>query len=536
MKRSVGRTLRRFGFRQTLRGALIVGIIGGVLMGVQGAAYAAAFPDIASRAKLVASLDAMPAFNFLSGEIENAAQPDSYAIYKALPGMMLVTSIWGLMVATRLLRGDEEEGRTELLVSGATTRRYASLQLLIGFGYSLLAAMVVTAACLALFDLSPSVKLSLGDSVLTTLACFLPGIVFAAIGAFTSQLALTRGKAVLYGLAPLLICFVVRGVGNTTSEYDWMKTVSLFGWSDRLNPVLAPHIAWLIPPVVLIVIFTALAVWLVARRDYAASVVYQSEVTRSHAALLGSPLAFAIRQNIWMFIWWLVGTVVFTAFMAAVAGKVADIAGDSSAAPSVLAHIAPGEIKIAFLGFDTLILTLIMVALTIIMVAAFRRDEAHGYLDNFLVRPTRRVTWLIGRLGLIVVTSIVIALAATLVMRWVASLLAIDVQLTTMLEGIISLVAIVLVTLGVGTLLYGVWPRLAVGGMVVVVGWAFIESILKDVFHLADWVEKTSLLSYVPTLPTKSPDWPQVIWLFVIGLVLLACGIIAFMRRDIVAE
>lgn len=299
MSRSVGRTLARFGFRQTLRGALIVGLVGGILMGVQGAAYAAAFPDAASRAKLVASLDAMPAFNFLSGEIKNAAQPDSYAIYKALPGMVLVTSIWGLMVATRLLRGSEEDGRMELLDSGRVTRRQASGWLLAGFGGSMLLGAVVMALCLAVFGASPSVKLSLAGGVLTTLAVFLPGFIFAGVGVLTSQLALTRGKAVVYGLVPLLICFVVRGIGNTTSSYDWMKSISPFGWSDRLNPVLAPHLVWLLPPILLAMVCGGVGMWLLGRRDYGASIMHQSDETRSHSALLSSPLLFALRENIW---------------------------------------------------------------------------------------------------------------------------------------------------------------------------------------------------------------------------------------------
>ncbi|HEU0266726.1 MAG TPA: ABC transporter permease subunit [Candidatus Saccharimonadaceae bacterium] len=535
-RRSIGQTLAGFGFRQTLRGALIVGLIGGVIMGAQGAAYAAAFPSTASRAKLVSSLDAVPAFNFLSGEVKNAAQPDSYAIYKALPGMVLVTSIWGLMVATRLLRGNEEDGRMELLESGQVTRRQASGWLLVGFGGSIVLAMLVMTVCLAVLGAMPSVKLSLGASVLTTLAAFLPGFVFASVGVLTSQLALTRGKAVIYGLVPLLIFFVVRGVGNTTSSYDWMKSISPFGWSDRLNPVLAPQVAWLLPPVLLVIACAGIGMWLVGRRDYGASIMRQSRGAHSHGALLGSPLFFAVRQNIWMLVWWLLGTVAFTAFMAAVAGKVADIAGDSSSAQSVLARIAPGEIKVAFLGFDTMILALIMAALTIVMAAVLRRDEARGYLDNFLVRKVRRTSWLLGRLGLIIISVVVVALIATLAMRWVAAAQAIDVQLSTMLGGVVALIGTTMTVLGIGTLLYGLWPRLASAGMIVVVGWAFVESIIKDVFHLPDWLEKTSLLTYVPVLPTKSPDWPEVVWLYVIGVVLVAGGVFAFTHRDIVAE
>ena len=42
--------------------------------------------------------------------------------------MIIVGAIWGLLLATRLLRGEEDAGRWELLLAGRTTRRPATVQ------------------------------------------------------------------------------------------------------------------------------------------------------------------------------------------------------------------------------------------------------------------------------------------------------------------------------------------------------------------------------------------------------------------------
>ena len=47
---------------------------------------------------------------------------------------MLLGAVWGLLTSTRLLRGEEDGGRWELLLAGRTTRRRAAAQALAGLG------------------------------------------------------------------------------------------------------------------------------------------------------------------------------------------------------------------------------------------------------------------------------------------------------------------------------------------------------------------------------------------------------------------
>jgi ABC-2 type transport system permease protein len=533
---SSGRALRRFGFRQTIRGALIVGAIAGLLMGVQGAAYAKAFPDEASRHKLVVSLESVSAVNFLSGEIANAGTPASYAIYKSLPLMVLITGIWGLMVSTRLLRGNEEDGRLELLAAGTTTKRRSSGQLLIGFGGSLIVACMVAFGLIAAFGTDSKVNLSVGASALMVAAVFLPGLFFAALGVFTSQLALTRGRAVLYGLAPLLVLYAVRGAANSVSNVNWLKKLTPFGWSDMLNPVLGPHPAWMLPTIVFAVLFAGLGLFWAGRRDLGAALMGQSDTARSHFYLLRSPLSFAVRRNIWLFVWWSVGTLAFAAFFAALAGLSADLANDSSAFRNIFTADSMDQFKIMFMGVGTLFIATTLLVMATMNLSAIRGEEAKGYLDNLLVRPVRRSDWLAGRLLIIVAMFTVISVLGGLVTWGVAHLNHIGVSFGLVMQGALSLLGSLALTLGIGVFFYGFWPRLAASAMAIFIGWAFVLDIFKSFFHLNSVITKTSFLYYVPSDPSKSPDWVAFAWLVALGAVLAFLGILRFTKRDIVAE
>lgn len=534
--RSAARALQSFGFKQTIRGAIIIGLLTGFMMGAQGLAYAKAFPTQASRDGLVASLKTVPGANFFSGEVADAARPDSYAIYKSIAMTTLIIGVWGLLVATRLLRGFEENGQTEVLEVGTASSRHVSMHLLVGFAYSFIVSVLIAFGLIAALSSVPDVNLSLSGAVLMTAAVYLPGVFFATLGAFTSQLALTRGRAITYALVPLVVLYVIRGAANSVSDADWMKKFTPFGWSDLLNPVLGPKPAWIIPTIIFSIIFVSAALYAVGKRDLSSALIRQSEAARSRFLMLASPFAFALRRSGWTILWWGFGTVFFAAFFAAVANLGSNLAEDSPAFKQVFSADAANDFKLAFLGAGTMFTAVIMLIMITTMFSAVRREEARMYLDNLLVQPVHRARWLLGRLAIIAGSFMVISLIVGVTVWSIAKAEGITVSLATCLHGQLSLAGIMLLVLGIGVCVYGFIPRLATAVMSMVIGWAFIFDILDMLFHLSDWVKKTSILTFIPSDPSKSPDWIAFAWLASIGAALICVGVMRFAKRDIITE
>lgn len=541
MKRGIlspARALRRHGFRQTLRGALIIGVLAGLMMGAQGAAYAAAYPDQHSRDAIVASLKSAPGIGFMAGEIANAGAPDSYAIYKSIAVMTLITGVWGLMVTTRLLRGQEEDGQLEQITAGRTTKLSASAHLLIGFGYSFLLAFVIAWILIAALGTDPQVKLSASGAFYMTAASLLPAIFFGALGVLTSQLAVTRGRAMAYTLVPLLILFAIRGAANSITDWDWLKQWTPFGWSDLINAVLDPHPGWIVPTVVFGISFTALGLYFAKNRDLGASILPQSQHARSRFYLLRSPAQLTLRQSIGSFSWWLIGTLAFTGMLAAIAETGTKILEDSPAAAEVFSKLGNthSDLVITFLSFGGLFTTIILLVMAAVYLGSIRRDEAKGYLDNMLVQPVTRYSWLTWRLVVITGMAIVITLLAGYLTWQFTANQNIALDFWTVTQNMLVLVGPVVLLLGIGTLFYGFLPRFAAPIMYVVIIWTFVVDILKAIFSLDESIEKTSLLHYVSFSLDKSPDWSNFAWLVSIGIVLAAIGIWQFTKRDIVSE
>ena len=48
-----------------------------------------------------------------------------FTVFKISMTLMILGAVWGLLTSTRLLRGEEDNGRWELLLAGQTTREGA---------------------------------------------------------------------------------------------------------------------------------------------------------------------------------------------------------------------------------------------------------------------------------------------------------------------------------------------------------------------------------------------------------------------------
>lgn len=531
--------LRRLGFKQTIRGALIIGLLIGLIMGAQGPAYNEAYPTAASRQAFVHTLDAVPALGFMAGETVNATEPASYSIYKSIVITTLITGVWGLLAVTRLLRGQEEDGRTEAILAGSVAKRQTNSQLLLGFLGSVVISWLLAFGMIAALGQLPGVALGTDNAALLTLGGYLPLVVFAGLGILTSQLALTRGRAVMYGLIPLLLLFVIRGAANSSHDLDWMKRFTPFGWADLLNPVLDPHAWWLVPPLVLGLILAGIGLLLAAHRDFGTSLLRESDTVKPRFLLLGSTTKHALRMQTWTFTWWAVGALAFAGMMAGLAKLSVDILKDASGAQAVIGKLGQSQTDMAaaFIGIGNLFVVMILLVMVVLLMGAIRRDEAKGYLDNILIQPVARSRWLGGRLLLIGGLVVLVPLAASLLTWYIAHIQNLgNIELGALVEGAFGSVAVLLFTLGFGGLVYSVFPRLAVAAVTVVIAWSYGLDIFKAVVDLPSWVEKTSLLHYVATSPLSEPNWTAVVWFSVVGIALAVTGMTAFNKRDILSE
>lgn len=529
--------LWHFGFKQSRRGAIIMGLVAGGMAILQGYAYAASYTNTAAQAAFSASLASVPGLGVIYGEPANLISPAGYIVYRTVAFLGLIAAIWATLAATRMFRGQEEDGRWELIASGATSLRRASASVFGGFLTAFLLSFGIAGVILAASSASPSLHLSFWGAVRIASAVYLPALAFASLGYITSQLAITRRRALSYSLYPLVGVFVLRAIGNTIPDLYWLKNLSPFGWAERFNPILDPQYGWFALLAVVIISLASLAIYLVGKRDIGASLIRESDHVRSKYALLGSSASLAIRQTTLTTLTWAISAVGMSFLMAAVAKVAVQAVEDSPALKAAFLKIgSSADIQIAFLSVGSILTVMILLLVATAGIASVRSSEAKNYLDTILVAPVRRSRWLLERLGIITVSMVAIS-ALSMFTTWaVATSQHVSINLGNVLLTSVTMVGTAIFTLGLGTLLYGVAPRFAAASMYVLVGWSFLIDTLSSVVSLNDIVVKSSLFHYVMPSLTGSPDWKTFVWLVGLGVAMVTMGLVCFNRRDIISE
>ncbi|MBF4993724.1 ABC transporter permease subunit [Arthrobacter gandavensis] len=189
------------------------------------------------------------------------------ATFFGLLGFVLITAAavsWG----STAIAGAEESGRLELVLSHGVGRVRYAVESALGILVRLLWFAVATTA--VVLALSGPSELGLGAAhVLAAEAAWLGlGYLAGSIAMATGSLTGRRTAALGAGAGVAAAGYVMNALANQNADLDWLRNFSPFSWAYRNDP-LADGFDF--PGLGLIagacVLFTALAVWALNRRD-----------------------------------------------------------------------------------------------------------------------------------------------------------------------------------------------------------------------------------------------------------------------------
>ena len=169
--------------------------------------------------------------------------------------------VWGLLTATRLLRGEEDAGRWELLLAGRTTRRGAGAQALAGLASGGLAMLAVTGALVVVVGRSPKLGFPAAGALLL-LACRGRGaLMFLAVGACARRWRHLAPGAV-YAAAVLARATRCAWSQTPATGLGWLRWLTPLGWVEELQPLTSPRTLALIPVAGFMVMIAASSIYL----------------------------------------------------------------------------------------------------------------------------------------------------------------------------------------------------------------------------------------------------------------------------------
>jgi ABC-2 type transport system permease protein len=461
-----------------------------------------------------------------------------YATWNFLCLVTAVGAIWAILLTTKNLRGEEDNGRWELFLAGQTTARRATMNACWG----LMAGLVTFFVCMAL---SASViahihgaHMTMAASLFFAVALTCGAAEFMAVAALASQLMPVRARASELAAAIFGVFYLMRLVADTTSAH-WLLDISPLGWIERLAPLYGSDPIWLIPISLFIAVCAGVAIILSGRRDLGSAYISDKDSVKPRTRLLNSPLGVSFRLTRVTSLIWLV-VFAATAFIYGLLAKGAVQSFNETAkiqkTLNQLAGTSHVGLTLAFLGITFFFIMILTMFYAVTAIGHIRQDEAEGYLDNFLVRPVGRLQWLVARISLILIVIVLGGLISGIGAWAGEALQAGGVSLHTLLLAGINTTVPAFLIMCTGVFAFGCLPRLTNFLSYGLVAWSFLITMLATGLNINHWLLDTSILHQITFAPATSPNWRTDWIMCVVGLMLFVIGAVVFNRRDIETE
>ena len=528
-----GSVLARQVARPAARSGALWGLVFGLFIIVETHAYTSTYKTQTSRDQLARTYGSNTAMNALLGSERAVNTVAGFADWRFVAILSVLGSIWGLLTATRLMRGEEEAGRYNLLLAGQTTRRRAAGQALAGLGAGLLALFALTALGAIVTGRSPSAGFSPGQCLYFAVTLVAAAAMFLAIGALASQLASTRRRAAAMAGAVFGLAYTLRMVADTNQGLHWLAWLSPLGWVEESRPLTDPNPVALLPVLALLIAVTAVTLHLAGTRDAGAASWPGRDSSKPHLALLGGSAGLAVRLVRPTALGWLLAVAVFAALIGTTAESSAQDATGSQGISQAIGRLGGHGSSVADnLGLTFLILALLIALISAGQITAIRTEEADGKLENLLVRPVSRTSWFAGRLGLSTLLLLTAGLLAGIGAWAGAASQHSGVRFGSLLTAGLNVVPPGLFLLGLGALVLGAWPRRTSTIVYGYLAWSFLIEFAGGVVHTSHWLMDTSVFFHMVPAPATTPDWSSMAVITGLGILGAVLGGILLCRRD----
>lgn len=526
------RTVLMLYARLTRRGSLLMALAIAAYVGLEVASYSAAYPNGVSPVQFAMFQD-NPAVRMMQGVPNALDTPGGFTVWDGGWIIQLLVAVWALLTTSRLLRGEEDVERTDLVLAGPIRApRATGLSLAIVWAAAILSGAAATLTMLASgTGLQGSALLGLG----------LAGVAatFAGVAAVTSQLVDVRRRAAALAAGVLGVAYVLRMVGNSTDARSWVRWTTPLGWMDELQPYGDPDLRALLPMLIVPVLLAALAVTLRARRDTGGALLATDARREPHLRLLGSPAAFAWRSNRAVLLSWILGLGVYTAVMGSLIGTMVNWLAKDKSYQQIMADIGLDQ-ALTTLGFLAIIGTMIGVAVALQVawrIGAARGEEESGRVEAILARPVSRLRWLGGH-ALLALLGGALLLAATGTALWlgVAASGSDEITWDNAMRSVLNTLPVVVLIGGLAVFTLGLLPRLTVAVPVTVTVVGYLVTLLGPALSWPSWVLNLSPFTHLALVPAV--PWAATAGLVMtcLGLVFLGAGLLSFHRRDVIGN
>ena len=518
--------------RHALRGERVrLGVIGLIavlytLANVVG--YRQAYPTHAAREQFARAFSDNIALRLFYGVPHDLASVGGFFEFRAMGMLAILASGWAVFAAVRALRGEEDASCYELILAGAIGRGGTVVAVLAALALECSALFALLWVVLLVFAVG-SGDMTAAQSAMVGAAIAGPAAVFAAAGALASQLAPTRRAAQAGAGVALAVAVFFRIVADIGHGIGWVRWISPIGWVEQVRPVTGARPAVLLLFAAAAPLLAAVAVLVARNRDLGASVLSRRATARSRTGLLGSPAQAALRGELPSLAAWVAGTGLFAFALGAFAHSVAEEMRKVTIRTYGLDITTAAGYLAAVFGIFAMVVALYAVS----HVGGLRDEESSGRLETMFALPVARRSWFGGRLLVAAAATALLSLAVG-VLAWAgAAVTSGGVGFGAMVTAGANCIAVSVLFLTLGALVFAWAPRPSPGAAFALVGVAFLWELVGALVGAPWWLLTISPFHHVSQAPLVAVDRRGTAVMLIVAAVAAAAAVERFARRDL---
>ena len=475
-----------------------------------------------------------------------------YATFKIGIFIFLI-AVWPLLAGSRMLRGEEDRGSMDVLLSLPRPRLSVALEKLAAMWTALLAMGLLIGLLAFAGGRIFHADFGLGGALLFGLDLALVCAVIGGVALLISQFTQERGPAAGCTAGLLLVFIVLDMVHRVVPNSEWISRLSpvyYYNLSKPLVPSYGTNAGAMVVLLALAAILGAIAIFLFVKRDVGGTVplprwLRLPERSASRALPAGDwSLRSVYARSLGMIamptFWWTVGIAGFAGWMVYVVQlmetRLAGLLSGSPTMSGLIKNLGGGDVGVnaGFLSAMFFFLPLMLMAFAVTQVNGWSADEQDGRLELVLAAPQPRVQVLLGRFAALGTASVVIAVITLLTSAVAAAASGLKLDGGNLAAATLGMIPLGLLIAAIGYLAAG-WLRTAADtGLLsfVLAIWFFISFIGPEL-KLPDATLRLSPFYYYGTPLLHGLQVWSVVGVIVVAAIALGLGTLRFARKDI---
>jgi ABC-2 type transport system permease protein len=538
-------------YLKTLRDYRVAIIAWGLGMGGLVTATLTSFHSLLETPQAAEGLLKMaPSFNWYAEPVA-ITTPAGFIFWKLGP-LILALCIWALLAGSRTLRGEEDRGALDVLLTLPRGRMRVALEKLAALGTALLLIAVLTGLVVFAGGQRVNGGFGLGAALLFGFNIALIAALFAALALLIGQFTRQRGVAAGITGALLVIFFAMDSTGRTFAGASWLSKLSPVYYFNRSKPLISSYgtsPGAMLLLAALTVGLSAIAIRIFTRRDLGAPAIAfrlfaRAKSPSAHVTAdswsLRSVYLRSLRTTAASGRWWALGIAVFGGWMTSLLKQLetnlTEMVSNSPEYSRLIAAMAGGggSLSTNLLSVYFLLIVLLLTVFAVTQANRWATDEEDGRLDLVLATSQPRHRVILANFAALatVILGIALVTLAAIALATAATGFGLDGgHLVAATLGMVPLALVVAIT---GYLLAG-WLHAGAATAILgtLVGVSFVLGFLGSALEWPAGVIQLSLFHQYGTPLLSGPPWGSLFGLLAGTAVALGLATMRFTRKDI---